>query len=102
MIKTAKFKKPNISKNATAGFALAIEIADYLAKSGVPFAQAHEVAGACVRYCEEKNIELHQIPADHLENSIDAVSDRDFAAEALFILAMLGVHLSRIGEEFVS
>ena len=33
-------------------------------------------------------------------NSIDAVSDRDFAAEALFILAMLGVHLSRIGEEF--
>jgi argininosuccinate lyase len=33
-------------------------------------------------------------------NSIDAVSDRDFAAEALFVLAMLGIHLSRIGEEF--
>ena len=33
-------------------------------------------------------------------NSIDAVSDRDFVAEALFVLAMLGVHLSRIGEEF--
>ncbi len=33
-------------------------------------------------------------------NSIDAVSDRDFVAEALFILAMVGVHLSRIGEEF--
>ena len=33
-------------------------------------------------------------------NSIDAVSDRDFAAEALFVLAMLGVHLSRIGEEW--
>lgn len=33
-------------------------------------------------------------------NSIDAVSDRDFVAEALFIFAMLGVHLSRIGEEF--
>ena len=35
-----------------------------------------------------------------LENSIDAVSDRDFAAEALFIFAMIGIHLSRIGEEF--
>ena len=34
-------------------------------------------------------------------NSIDAVGDRDFAAEALFDLAMLGVHLSKIGEEFV-
>jgi argininosuccinate lyase len=32
-------------------------------------------------------------------NSIDAVSDRDFAAEFLFVGAMTGVHLSRLGEE---
>ncbi len=32
-------------------------------------------------------------------NSIDAVSDRDFAAEFLFVTAMIGVHLSRLGEE---
>ncbi len=35
------------------------------------------------------------------ENSLDAVSDRDFVAEALFDLALLGVHLSRFGEEWV-
>jgi argininosuccinate lyase len=35
------------------------------------------------------------------ENSLDAVSDRDFVAEALFVLALVGVHLSRIGEEVV-
>ncbi|HJV08938.1 MAG TPA: argininosuccinate lyase, partial [Acidimicrobiales bacterium] len=35
------------------------------------------------------------------ENSLDAVSDRDFVAEALFALALLGVHLSRMGEEAV-
>ncbi|MGN6606291.1 MAG: argininosuccinate lyase [Jatrophihabitans sp.] len=34
-------------------------------------------------------------------NSIDAVSDRDFAAEFLFATALLGVHLSRIGEEII-
>jgi argininosuccinate lyase len=34
-------------------------------------------------------------------NSIDAVSDRDFAAEFLFAAALLGVHLSRIGEEVI-
>jgi len=34
-------------------------------------------------------------------NSLDAVSDRDFVAEALFDIALLGVHLSRIGEEWV-
>ena len=32
-------------------------------------------------------------------NSIDAVSDRDFVAEFLFAAALLGVHLSRLGEE---
>jgi argininosuccinate lyase len=37
-------------------------------------------------------------PAD---NSIDAVADRDFAAEFLFATALLGVHLSRLGEEVI-
>lgn len=35
------------------------------------------------------------------DNSIDAVSDRDFAAEFCFAAALLGVHLSRLGEEVV-
>jgi argininosuccinate lyase len=35
------------------------------------------------------------------ENSLDAVSDRDFVAEALFDIALIGIHLSRIGEEVV-
>jgi argininosuccinate lyase len=34
------------------------------------------------------------------ENSLDAVSDRDFVAEALFALALVAIHLSRIGEEW--
>ena len=32
-------------------------------------------------------------------NSIDAVSDRDFVAEFCFVAALLGIHLSRLGEE---
>jgi argininosuccinate lyase len=35
------------------------------------------------------------------ENSLDAVSDRDFVAETLFDLALVAIHLSRIGEEIV-
>ncbi|MFN8379900.1 MAG: argininosuccinate lyase [Anaerolineae bacterium] len=35
------------------------------------------------------------------ENSLDAVADRDFAAEALFALALVGVHLSRFSEDVV-
>jgi len=39
--------------------------------------------------------------AARFENSLDAVSDRDFVAEALFDLALVGIHLSRLGEELV-
>lgn len=38
--------------------------------------------------------------ANSFANSIDAVSDRDYVAEALFIFSMVGIHLSRIGEEW--
>ncbi len=39
--------------------------------------------------------------AKPFDNSMDAVSDRDFVAEAVFDLALIGIHLSRIGEEWV-
>ncbi len=39
--------------------------------------------------------------AQPFENSLDAVSDRDHVAEVLFVLALIGVRLSRIGEEWV-
>jgi len=39
--------------------------------------------------------------SSRFENSLDAVSDRDFVAEALFDIALLGIHLSRLGEEIV-
>lgn len=39
--------------------------------------------------------------AKPFDNSLDAVSDRDFVAEAVFDLALIGIHLSRIGEEWV-
>jgi len=39
--------------------------------------------------------------AARFENSLDAVGSRDHIAEALFVLALVGINLSRIGEEFV-
>ncbi len=37
----------------------------------------------------------------HSQNSLDAVSDRDFVAELLFVLALIGTHLSRLGEDII-
>lgn len=39
--------------------------------------------------------------ADVSQNSIDAVSDRDFAAEYLFCAGIIGIHLSRLAEQVV-
>ena len=35
------------------------------------------------------------------QNSVDAVSDRDFAADFLYSLAMIGIHLSRFSEDLI-
>lgn len=39
--------------------------------------------------------------ADISRNSVDAVSDRDWMAELLFVAAMIGTHLSRLAEDLV-
>ena len=48
------------------GYTLATEIADWLARQGVPFASAHEVAGAVVLHCERRGIELEALSAEDL------------------------------------
>lgn len=35
------------------------------------------------------------------QNSMDAVSDRDFIAELLFVIALIGTHLSRLSEDVI-
>ncbi|MBE2184318.1 MAG: argininosuccinate lyase [Anaerolineae bacterium] len=35
------------------------------------------------------------------QNSLDAVADRDYAAETLFVFTMIGVHLSRLAEDVI-
>ena len=61
MVSTAIFHPSVIGSGVLAGHSLATEVADFLAKAGVPFAQAHEAAGECVKLCEKEGKELHQL-----------------------------------------
>jgi argininosuccinate lyase len=61
MIATTDFDREKMAFAAPAGFSLATEIADYLAKKKVPFADAHEAAGKCVAMCESSGRQLHQL-----------------------------------------
>ncbi len=58
MIATLTFRTDRMADLAPQGFSLATDIAEWLVREGVPFRVAHEVAGACVRVCEERGIEL--------------------------------------------
>lgn len=51
-----------LEAQASDGFTLATEIADRLARAGMPFGQAHTIVGSLVRLCEERGIELGEIP----------------------------------------
>lgn len=68
MIATTTFDRAKMKAAAPLGFSLATEIADFLVKQGVPFSQAHEAAGACVKVCETKGIELHQLTDSDLSS----------------------------------
>jgi argininosuccinate lyase len=65
MIETMQVDAARLKAQSTEGFTLATEVADWLARNGVPFSEAHEITGALVRYCEEKGLELSDLtPAD--------------------------------------
>jgi argininosuccinate lyase len=54
MIATMRFDTARMAALAPAGFSLATDIAEWLVRRGVPFREAHEIAGACVRACEQQ------------------------------------------------
>jgi len=66
MIKTLKFNTELMTESAPAGFALATDIAEWLVREGVPFRNAHEIAGACVQVAEERDCELWDLTDEEL------------------------------------
>ena len=61
MIATTNFDREKMLAAAPQGFSLATEVADFLVRSGVPFATAHDAAGKCVAICEAKGVQLHEL-----------------------------------------
>lgn len=65
MLRTARFYAPRL-REAAGGFALATELADFLAARGVPFREAHRAVGELVRRCEEGGIALQEVSEEDL------------------------------------
>ena len=92
MVSTLTFHPERLEALAPRGFSLATDVADWLVRERVPFARAHHVAGATVRYCEERGIEL----SDLTPAMLPEISP-DLGAGVLDVLTVAGSIDSRDG-----
>jgi len=74
MLRTARFDGGRMAE-AAGGFALATELADFLAMQGVPFREAHRVVGRLVRRCEELGVSLEEVPREELAAAHPGLAD---------------------------
>ena len=69
MLKTMKIKKENMRASIYEGFINATDIADYLAKKGLPFREAHKVVGELVAFCENNGKLLTDLTFEEFKKS---------------------------------
>ena len=90
MVATLRFDTIRMSTSAPEGFALATDIAEWLVRRGVPFRDAHEIAGACVREAESRGVELWD-----LDDEVLAAISSDLTPEVRDVLSLEGSVSSR-------
>ncbi len=66
MIATLVFDVPRLRAAIDSGYLVATELADYLVTKGVPFREAHDVAGHLVRTASARGVELAALSLDEL------------------------------------
>lgn len=71
LVRTFTVNVEEVTRQSTAGFTLATEVADWLARQDIPFSEAHEISGALVRYCETNGLDYGDLSDEQLA-SVDA------------------------------
>lgn len=67
VLKTLKVNKQIITRRLSSAL-LATEIADYLTQKGIPFREAHRITGNIVKWAEENDTSLKEIPLSKLKD----------------------------------
>jgi argininosuccinate lyase len=83
MMRGITVNKENMRQAASEGFATATDLADYLAKKGMPFRDAHEVVALAVRYAVDKKVELSNLPLTTLQQFAPEISNDVYAVLTL-------------------
>ena len=75
MMRGITVNKENMRQAASEGFATATDLADYLAKKGMPFRDAHEVVALAVRYAVDQKVELSDLSLATLQQFAPSIAE---------------------------
>ena len=90
LVSTLTFHEDRMRELAPAGYTLATDLAEWMVRQGVPFREAHEAAGACVRIAESRAVDLHQLTDEEL-----ASVDERITSDVRDVLTVEGAVASR-------
>ncbi len=76
VLRNIRLNENRAREAASRGYLNATELADYLARKGVPFREAHETVGRIVMHAIERDAELNDLPLDELK-SFSSLIERD-------------------------
>lgn len=71
MIATVTINKEAMAAQAKKGYLAATDVADYLAKKGMPFRKAHEVVGHLVLLCDKRGCDLDDLTLEDFKAESD-------------------------------
>ena len=66
LVSTLEFHTERMRELAPQGFTLATDLAEWMVREGVPFREAHEASGECVRLAESKGVDLVDLTDEEL------------------------------------
>jgi argininosuccinate lyase len=79
LLANSSFACERMREATNGGFMTATDLADYLVKKNLPFRQAHRVVGEIVALCQQRNIELAELPLAELRQFSTLIDDDVFA-----------------------
>jgi argininosuccinate lyase len=75
MVRALEFDEARLARAVGEGYLVATEVADYLVARGMPFRDAHDIAGALVRRAIEADVELAALPLEAFRAESDKFDD---------------------------
>ena len=90
VVRNMKPKVERMREQARRGFSLATDVADYLAKKGIPFREAHRIVGELVAYCLENKKGLEDLSLEEFKKFSNA-----FEEDVLSLMSVEGSINSR-------